>query len=87
MRFLLVALARDGDEPVRQARLPLDFVFQLIRSELWRIASDVSLEHNVVLSPRVFGQARWDEARRMRLPLYRAIVEDGVSLSPERNPQ
>jgi predicted nucleotidyltransferase len=57
------------------------------RSELWRIASDVSLEHSVVLSPRVFGQARWAEARRMRLPLYRAIVEDGVSLSPERNPQ
>ena len=58
-----------------------------LRSELWRIASDVSLEHNVVLSPRVFGQARWAEARRMRLPLYRAIVEDGVPLSPERNPQ
>jgi predicted nucleotidyltransferase len=58
-----------------------------LRSELWRIASDVSLEHNVVLSPRVFGQARWAEARRMRLPLYRAIAEDGVPLAPERNPQ
>jgi len=58
-----------------------------LRSELWRIASDVSLEYNVVLSPRVFGQARWAEARRMRLPLYRAIAEDGVPLAPERNPQ
>jgi len=56
------------------------------RSELWRIASDVSLEYNVVLSPRVFGQARWAETRRIRLPLYRAIVADGVPLTPERIP-
>ena len=56
------------------------------RSELWRIASDVSLDYNVVLSPRVFGEARWAETRRMRLPLYRAIVADGVSLALERIP-
>ncbi len=54
------------------------------RSELWRIASDVSLEYNVVLSVRVFGRARWAEMRRIRLPLYRAIVADGVPLTPER---
>jgi len=54
------------------------------RSELWCIASDVSLEYNVVLSPRVFGQARWAETRRIRLPLYRAIVADSVPLTPER---
>jgi predicted nucleotidyltransferase len=56
------------------------------RSELWHIASDVSLEYNVVLSPRVFGQTRWDETRRTRLPLYRAIMADGVPLTPERVP-
>ena len=56
------------------------------RSELWRIASDVSLEYNVVLSVRVFGQVRWAETRRIRLPLYRAIVADGVPLIPERIP-
>ena len=55
-------------------------------SQLWRIASDVSMEHNVVLSARVFGQKRWDETRRIRLPLYRAIVADGVPLTPERVP-
>jgi predicted nucleotidyltransferase len=54
------------------------------RSELWRIASDISLEYNVVLSARVFAQARWAETRRIRLPLYRAIVADGVPLTPER---
>ena len=56
------------------------------RSELWRIASDVSLDYNVVLSARVFGRDRWAEARRIRLPLYRAIVADGVPLTPERVP-
>ena len=56
------------------------------RSELWRIASDVSLDYNVVLSPRVFGEARWAETRRIRLPLYRAIVADGVPLTSEHIP-
>jgi len=51
------------------------------RSELWRIASDVSLEYNVVLSVRVFAQVRWAETRRIRLPLYRAIAADGVPLT------
>ena len=55
-------------------------------SELWRIASDVSLEYNVVLSARVFAQTRWAETRRIRLPLYRAIVADGIPLTPERIP-
>ena len=54
------------------------------RSELWRVASDVSLDYNVVVSPRVFGQTRWAETRRIRLPLYRAIVADGVPLTSER---
>lgn len=56
------------------------------RSELWRIASDVSLDYNVVLSPRIFGEARWAETRRIRLPLYRAIVADGVPLTSEHIP-
>jgi predicted nucleotidyltransferase len=54
------------------------------RSELWRIASDVSLEFNVVISVRVFAQARWAEIGRLRLPLYRAIMADGVPLTHER---
>ena len=56
------------------------------RSELWRIASDVSLDYNVVLSPRVFGQARWAEVRRIRLPLLLAIVADSVPLTSDRIP-
>lgn len=56
------------------------------RSQLWRIASDISLTHNVVLSARVFGRARWEETRRIQLPLYRAIVADGIPLTPEHIP-
>ena len=61
----------------------VDIENSALRSALWRIASDVSLEYNVVISPRVFGQARWAQARRIRLPLYRAVVADGVPLIPE----
>ena len=57
-----------------------------LRTSLWRIAADVSLDFNVVLSPRVFGRARWAEARHMGLPLYRAIMADGIALTPEPIP-
>jgi len=56
------------------------------RSELWRIASDISLEYSVVLSVRVFDRARWSEAERIRLPLYRAIVADGIPVPLEHIP-
>lgn len=52
-------------------------------SELWRIASDLSLEHNVVLSVRVYAQDRWAEAQRIRLPLSRAIAADSIPLTTE----
>ena len=51
------------------------------RSELWRIASDVSLKYNVVLSARVFAQSLWAETRRIRPPMYRAVMADGVPLT------
>jgi len=57
-----------------------------VRSELWQMASDISLDYNLVLSPRVFGQARWNEMSHMRLPLYRAIMADGVVLTPKPLP-
>ena len=56
------------------------------RAKLWQIASDISLDYNVVLSPRVVGLARWRQMREMRLPLYRDIVADGIALTPEPRP-
>jgi len=58
-----------------------------LRDELWRIASRVSLDRNVVISPRVFGRTRWAEIRRIRMPLYRAIQADGVPLMSHRVPR
>ena len=52
-----------------------------LRSKLWRLAFDISLEYNVVISPCVFGQARWNESHRLRLPLSRAVAAEGVLLS------
>lgn len=57
-----------------------------LRSQLWHMASDISLTHDVVLSVRVFGRARWEETRRIQLPLYRAIEADAIPLTPERHP-
>ena len=54
---------------------------EAIRAELWRIAFDVSLEQDVVISPRVFGPKRWAEIGHIRLPLYRAILTDGIPLT------
>lgn len=64
--------------------VPMDEENDGVRSQLWRIASDISLEYDVVLSVRVYGRARWDESRRIRLPFYRAIVDDGISLISKR---
>jgi predicted nucleotidyltransferase len=50
------------------------------RSQLWRIASDVSLDYGLVISVRIFGQDRWAETRRLRLPLYRAVALEGIPL-------
>ena len=68
---LLVLVDVEGDE---------------LRDELWRIASRVSLDRSVIISPRVFGRARWAETRRLRMPLYRAIQADGVPLTSNRIP-
>ena len=56
------------------------------RSELWRMASDLSLEYNLVLSVRVFAQTRWAETRRIRPPLYRAVLADGVPVTSDLFP-
>jgi len=56
------------------------------RSELWRIASDLSLEYNIVLSVRVFAETRWAETQRIRPPLYRAVLADGVPVTADLFP-
>jgi predicted nucleotidyltransferase len=64
----------------------LDAGAEQLRTRLWQIASDVSLDYNVVLSVRVFDQVRWGELQQLRLPLYRSIMADGIPLTSEKIP-
>jgi len=51
--------------------------------EISLIASRVSLEHNVLLSARAVGEARWEQMRRERFTLYQNVLRDGISLSSD----
>lgn len=77
----------DGDaESDLDLLVLLDADAEQLRIKLWQIASDISLDYNVVLSVRVFDQARWDELQQLRLPLYRSIMADGIPLTSESIP-
>ncbi len=54
-----------------------------LRDKLWQIASDISLEHGIVLSTRIFAQSRWTDTRQPHLPLYRAVAAEGIPLAFE----
>jgi predicted nucleotidyltransferase len=88
-RILSVTLfgsrARGDADPESDVDLLLivDAESRPFRSQLWQIASDISLEHNLVISVRVFAQDRWAETRRLRLPLYRAVAAEGIPLIQE----
>lgn len=45
------------------------------------VASDVSLEYDVLIGPRIIGQARWDQMAREGFSLYESIVRAGVPIS------
>jgi predicted nucleotidyltransferase len=62
-------------------------ILLIVDDEDWRfrhaisnIAADVSLVHDVLIEPRVVGQARWDEMRRHRFALYENVQAEGVGL-------
>jgi len=59
-------------------------------SEDWRLhkalrvlVARLSLEYDVLLSPRIIGRQRWDEMRRHRFTLYENVQADGIELLPE----
>ena len=45
------------------------------------IASNVSLEYDVLIGPRVIGQARWERMRQDRFSLYRNVAAEGIPLA------
>jgi len=52
-----------------------------IRREIIDIASDLSLEHDILLSPRVISKNKW-EARR-GFSIYQNIARDAKTISTE----
>ncbi|MBC8508719.1 MAG: nucleotidyltransferase domain-containing protein [Anaerolineales bacterium] len=53
------------------------------RSALWRIASEISLNNNVLISAHIFSQERWERLRKIGLPFSRAILADRIPLALE----
>ncbi|MCK4473136.1 MAG: nucleotidyltransferase domain-containing protein [Anaerolineae bacterium] len=67
-------------------------ILLIVDEEDWRfrhaisdIAADVSLAHDVLIEPRVIGQARWDEMRRHHFALYENVQAEGVGLVSARS--
>jgi len=91
-RILAVSLfgskASGDDDPESDVDLIVivDSEDNLFKSALWKIASEISLEYNILISVRIFSHKRWEKTRELRLPLYRGIVTNQILLTPERIP-
>ena len=91
-RIFAVALfgskARGDDDPESDIDLIVivDSEDREFRSALWRIASENSLEYNVLISARIYSQKRWEKTRQIGLPFSKAIVNESIPLTPERIP-
>ena len=64
-------------------------ILVIVDNEDWRfqhaisdVASDVSLEFDVLIGPRVIGEERWERMRRDGFGLYRNIAAEGIPLTP-----
>ena len=51
-----------------------------LRAQISTLASDVSLEYNVLIGPRVIGQDRWERMKQNRFGLYKNIAAEGIPL-------
>jgi predicted nucleotidyltransferase len=45
------------------------------------LASRVSLEYDVLISPRVIEQERWDRMKRRRFGLYQNVIAESIPLT------
>jgi predicted nucleotidyltransferase len=52
-----------------------------LRQEISTLAARVSLEHDVLIGPRVIGQERWERMKQRRFGLYQNIVAEGIPLT------
>ncbi len=54
-----------------------------LRSSVRRLAAQVSLEYDLLISVRAVGRSQWEELSRYHFPIYRAIRAEGIALTPE----
>lgn len=57
-----------------------------VKDHILTIGSRLSLEHDVLLNLIVVSWARWTWMEQIRHPLCRAIVAEGIDLTPEMAP-
>ena len=46
------------------------------------LAANASLEHDVVIGPRVIGTERWERMKQRRFGLYLNVASEGIPLQP-----
>jgi predicted nucleotidyltransferase len=91
-RIIAVALfgskARGDDHPESDIDLIVitDSEEMAFRSALWQIASEISLEYNVLISARIYGKNHWDKTRQLGLPISKIIISESIPLTPEPIP-
>lgn len=51
-----------------------------LRQKIITLAAEISLECDVLLSPRIIGRERWEHMKRGRFSLYRNIAAEGIPL-------
>lgn len=54
-----------------------------LRSTVRRLAAQVSLEYDLLLSVQAVSRSRWDELSQYRFPLYQALQREGIPLTPQ----
>ncbi|RMD60997.1 nucleotidyltransferase domain-containing protein [Candidatus Parcubacteria bacterium] len=52
-----------------------------LRSALWQMASEISLNFDVLISAHIFSQERWERTCQIGLPFPRAIAADHIPLA------
>jgi predicted nucleotidyltransferase len=52
-----------------------------LRDEISVIAARISLEYDVLLSPRIIGQQRWQRMMQDQFNLYKNVAKEGVPLA------
>ena len=75
-----------GDESDIDLIVIVDSEDREFRSALWRIASENSLEYNVLISARIYSRKRWEKTRQIGLPFSKAIINESIPLTPEGIP-